>query len=110
MKFDPVSVFKDFAALPLMLWAVLCGRWKMPWATLFWGILCLVYLVSPIDLLPDVMPLLGITDDSAFILLVLALMHKDLEAFRSSRTSDKEKNKPADVMEAEVRWHEKDKK
>ena len=79
-----------------MAWAILRGRWKMPWATLFWAILCLVYVVSPIYLLPDVMPVLGITDDGAFILLVLALLHKDLEAFRAAR-----QNK-TDVLEAEV--------
>lgn len=72
-----------------MVWAILRGRWKMPWATLFWALLCLVYVVSPVDLLPDVMPALGITDDGAFILLVLALLHKDLEAFRAARKNAK---------------------
>lgn len=79
-----------------MVWAILRGRWKMPWATLFWALLCLVYVVSPIDLLPDVMPVLGITDDGAFILLVLALVHKDLEAFRAARKNVK------DILPAEV--------
>jgi len=29
------------------------------------------YLASPIDLIPDVIPILGLTDDTAFVLLVL---------------------------------------
>lgn len=29
------------------------------------------YLASPIDLVPDVIPILGLTDDTAFILLAL---------------------------------------
>lgn len=86
-----------------MAWAILRGRWKMPWATLFWALLCLVYVVSPIDLLPDVMPVLGITDDGAFILLVLALLHKDLEAFRAARAKkDAPLQPPKDILEAQV--------
>ena len=77
MKFSPLAVFKDFASFFPMLWAVLRGKYKMPWATLFWALLCLVYMISPIDLLPDVLPVLGITDDGAFVLLVLAMLHKD---------------------------------
>lgn len=71
-----------------MLWAILRGKWKMPWNTLFWAVLCVVYLLSPVDFLPDVMPLIGITDDGAFILLVLTLVHKDVQAFRAARNKN----------------------
>lgn len=60
----------------------------MPWNTLFWAVLCVVYLLSPVDFLPDVMPLIGITDDGAFILLVLTLVHKDVQAFRAARNKN----------------------
>ena len=96
MKFSPLAVFRDFVSFFPMLWTVLRGKYKMPWATLFWALLCLVYMISPIDLLPDVLPVLGITDDGAFVLLVLAMLHKDLEGFRRSRT------KQEDVIEAEI--------
>jgi len=36
------------------------------------SLLCLVYIVSPIDLIPDAIPVLGISDD-AFALIVGAL-------------------------------------
>ena len=71
-----------------MIWAILRGKWKMPWNTLFWAVLCVVYLLSPVDFLPDVMPLIGITDDGAFILLVLTLVHKDVQAFRAARNKN----------------------
>lgn len=96
MKLTPSAVFQDISTFFPMLWAVLRGQYKMPWGTLFWALLCLVYVISPIDLLPDVMPLLGITDDGAFILLVLSLLHKDLEAFRAQRKQGKT------ILEAEV--------
>lgn len=96
MKFNPTEIFKDLAALFPMVKAVLFGKYKMPWGTFFWGVLCLCYLVSPIDILPDVLPLLGITDDGAFLLLVLGLIHKDLTAFRQQQ----EKNQ--NIIEAEI--------
>lgn len=104
MKFNPVKVFSDFADFFPMCWAVLRGKFKMPWGTFFWALLCLVYLISPIDLLPDVLPVLGITDDGAFILLVLSLLHRDLETFRLSRKQQDE------VIEAEIVPEEKKEK
>ncbi len=67
-----------------MAWAVLRGKYKFPWISVLSTIVCIIYVVSPVDLLPDVMPLLGITDDGAFILLVLALWKKDLSAYRKA--------------------------
>ena len=68
----------------------------MPWSTLFWTLLCFVYVLSPVDILPDVLPLLGIADDGAFILLVLSLLHNDVQRFRLQRQKDE------NVIEAEI--------
>ncbi len=96
MKISPSALLKDASTFFPMLWAVLRGQYKVPWNTLFWAVLCLVYVLSPIDVLPDVMPILGITDDGAFILLVLSLLHNDLAAFRRQRKTGKT------ILEAEV--------
>lgn len=86
MKLTPSAVFTDVKTFFPMLMAILRGKHKMPWATLLWAIICLAYCISPIDILPDMLlPALGITDDGAFILFVLSLLHKDLEAFRNSQ-------------------------
>ena len=96
MKFSPLEILKDFTTFFPMVWAILRGRWKMPWKTFFLAVLCLIYFISPIDALPDVLPLLGIADDGAFILLVLTMLHKDLAAFRQARRAGNT------VLEAEV--------
>lgn len=62
----------------------------MPWKTFFTALLCAVYVISPADFLPDVLPLLGIADDATFILLVLAMIKKDIARFRLSRNQAKE--------------------
>ena len=75
---------KDIVSFFDMLKAILQRRYPMPWKTFILGILCIVYVLSPLDLLPDVMPLLGITDDAAFIVLVVALLQKDIANYRAS--------------------------
>ena len=50
----------------------------------------LLYIVSPIDLLPDFIPGIGLIDDAAVLVLLLHNIAQDLAAFRvweRSRTS-----------------------
>lgn len=68
----------------------------MPWATFIWVMVCAVYFLSPIDVLPDIVPLLGFADDGAFMVFILLLIHRDLQVFRQSQL---EKDS---VIEAEV--------
>ena len=96
MKFNPIQLLTDLPTVFPMMWAVLRGKFKMPWSTLFWTLLCFVYVLSPVDILPDVLPLLGIADDGAFILLVLSLLHNDVQRFRLQRQKDE------NVIEAEI--------
>ncbi len=96
MNENPLAIWLDVKTFFPMLWAIVRGKYKMPWGTFFWAVLCLAYVISPVDVLPDVMPLLGITDDGAFIVLILTMLHKDLAAFRQDRR-DK-----ANIIEAEI--------
>ncbi len=86
-----------------MVWAILRGKYKMPWGTLIWALVCAVYLISPTDVVPDILPLLGITDDGAFLVWVLMLLHKDLGTFRQQQIA-----KPAVILDAEVIKTDKD--
>lgn len=97
MSFGPKIIVQDVATFFPMVWAILRGKHKMPWATLLWALVCMVYFVSPIDALPDVLPALGIADDGAFIVWILVRLHQDLENYRNSKTE-----KPTIVMEAEI--------
>ena len=56
----------DMKTLFPMAKAIVRGNYKMPWKTFFLAVLCFIYLVSPIDFVPDFLPLLGIADDGAF--------------------------------------------
>lgn len=74
-----------------MLKAIVRRKYPVPWKTLILAILCFIYVLSPVDILPDVLPILGITDDATFILLVMAVLQKDLEKYRTSLQPPKDK-------------------
>lgn len=81
---------RDILTFFAMSKAILQRRYPMPWKTFFLVLFCIFYFVSPIDLLPDVLPILGITDDVTFILLVLAVIRRDLDKYRATLTAPKD--------------------
>lgn len=86
----------DIKTIFPMMFAILRGQYKMPWGTLLWIIICVVYLISPTDMVPDILPLLGLADDGAFVIWVLLRVHKDLQNFRTQQINSKI------ILEAEV--------
>lgn len=71
---------------------VLQRRYPMPWKTFFVALFCLFYLLSPVDLLPDILPWLGITDDATFIFLVLAMIKQDISKYKNTRLTPPKDN------------------
>ncbi len=55
----------------------------VPWPTIGKIVAILVYFVLPLDFIPDVLPVLGFTDDFALILWALRSFAGDIEAFRA---------------------------
>jgi uncharacterized membrane protein YkvA (DUF1232 family) len=45
----------------------------------------LLYFFSPIDIVPDVLPVVGYLDDAAVISLTLKLIHDDMDEYREWR-------------------------
>ena len=54
----------------------------VPWETVALAIGAVVYFVSPIDLIPDFIPVAGYVDDAALIGFVIASAANDLHNFR----------------------------
>ncbi|KAE9622354.1 DUF1232 domain-containing protein, partial [Parasedimentitalea maritima] len=51
-----------------MLQDVLSGRYRpVPWAAFGWMAVAFAYLVSPLDLIPDVLLLFGLLDDVVIV-------------------------------------------
>ena len=51
-------------------------------ATLFSIVFALFYLISPIDLFPDFIPIIGWLDDIAVVRFVIEMIRSDLSKFR----------------------------
>ena len=96
MSQNPIMLLNDVKVFFAMTKAIVKGKYPMPWKTFFWVVLCAVYFLSPIDLLPDILPILGFADDGAFILFVLLLIHQDLNNFRQAQ------QQKSNVIEAEI--------
>lgn len=54
---------------------------KLPWKTVTSIVAALLYFVSPADLIPDFIPVIGYIDDAAVIALVLRGVRGDLTKF-----------------------------
>ncbi len=76
--------------------AIITGHYKMPWGVFIWLVIFVVYFISPIDALPDVLPLLGFADDGAFLIFVLLLLHKEIANFNQFQQQQKT------IIEAEI--------
>ena len=54
----------------------------IPWKSIVSVVAALLYFVSPIDLIPDLIPFFGFIDDAAVVAFVLKSLQTDLAAFR----------------------------
>lgn len=48
----------------------------------------LIYFLSPVDLIPDIIPGIGLVDDAAVITLALKLVHDDVVEYKAWRESN----------------------
>ena len=80
-------VGKDFAVVPsmlLLLKAYAAGRYKaVPYGTILAITAALLYLLNPFDVIPDVLPVVGMLDDVAVIKACISCAQLDLEAFKA---------------------------
>lgn len=58
---------------------------KVPTKTLIKILAVLAYFVSPFDFIPDVLPLIGFTDDLALVLWVVKSVKTELDEFAKER-------------------------
>ncbi|MFD2189241.1 YkvA family protein [Pistricoccus aurantiacus] len=82
-------IFRALKTFMPMLKDVLSGRYRpIPWAAFGWMIAALVYLVSPLDLIPDFIVLIGVLDDVVIVGWLLTRVDRSLADYRAWRGID----------------------
>ncbi|MDI5984469.1 YkvA family protein [Halomonas sp. M4R5S39] len=65
---------------------VLLRRYRpVPWAAFLWMLAALAYLVSPLDLIPDMLLVLGLVDDVVIVGWLLTRVDRRLAGYRAWR-------------------------
>jgi uncharacterized membrane protein YkvA (DUF1232 family) len=86
LKVDPDFFDKIFQLFSLVSDAVQ-GRYKAPWLTIITIVGALLYVVSPIDAIPDFIPVLGWLDDISIVALILPGIQRDLTKYQEWKSN-----------------------
>ena len=78
-----LAEFQDSVQLLIrMVRAYASGEYKeLPWKSLLSIVAVLIYFVSPIDIIPDFLPVIGITDDIALVVWLIKTLADDISNF-----------------------------
>jgi uncharacterized membrane protein YkvA (DUF1232 family) len=77
------SFLRQLTTLVRMIRAYAKGEYKaIPWRSLLMIVAALIYFVSPLYFIPDLLPLVGLTDDIALVLWVVKSLNEDIERFQ----------------------------
>lgn len=72
-----------FFVLGRLIKAYALGQYRdVPWKTILLIVAAVIYFVNPLDLVPDIIPLTGLTDDFAVLLWVYNTVSDEIERFR----------------------------
>jgi uncharacterized membrane protein YkvA (DUF1232 family) len=85
-------LLEKVTTLSRMVKSYFTGEYKiMPWSSIVKIIAVLIYFISPIDVIPDFLPLVGFTDDLAITMWLFSSLKEDFENFEAweQRNSNK---------------------
>ena len=81
-------VFEDLKLMMLLVKDYASGRYRdVPYGSIVAALGGIIYFLSPIDLIPDFIPIIGYIDDVFVLGLVLKQIHNDLENYKEWRMS-----------------------
>lgn len=74
---------------------------EIPVGSIIGLVSALIYFVSPVDLIPDVIPVIGYVDDAMVIALAIRFAYTDLEDFKKWKANQEEKAETEKAVESE---------
>lgn len=105
-KFSVVSglteKLKDIPLIVELVRAYVKKEYKeIPIGSIIGLVSALIYFLSPVDLIPDVLPVIGYVDDAVVIALAIRFAYTDLEDFKKWKANQEEKAESEKVVESE---------
>ena len=77
------AISEKFQLIVRMVKAYITGQYKIiPASSLLKILASLVYFISPVDFIPDFLPVIGLTDDIALLLWVFQSLDDDIQNFK----------------------------
>ena len=77
------EVWENLQLLSRMIKAAVGGEYHgIPSSTLVGGIAVIIYFLSPIDLIPDFIPVIGLLDDASLLAWFIASIKSELDKFK----------------------------
>jgi len=78
------KIIEDFKLLIGLITDFKSGNYRnVPYGSIIMIVVAIIYFVSPIDLIPDFIPVVGLSDDAAVIAFVIAQINSDLQAYKA---------------------------
>ncbi|WP_215234107.1 YkvA family protein [Dyadobacter linearis] len=86
-----LSEFQNSVQLLIrMVRAYASGQYRhLPWKSLLSVVAVLIYFVSPLDLIPDFLPFVGVTDDIALVVWLMKTLSDDISKFGAWEKQEK---------------------
>ncbi len=87
----PTNLWKIWDYLELLFFMLSDSynrKYQVPKKTVLVGIFALLYLINPIDIFPDFIPLMGFVDDIAALAFAASLIKDDLDKYRAWKMSE----------------------
>lgn len=80
------NLLSDIPLLISLVKSYVNGEYKeIPYNSIIAVIATLLYVISPIDIIPDVIPGVGFMDDAAAVAFCIKMIHEDLEKYKAWR-------------------------
>lgn len=90
---DLSRFFKDVSLLLGLIKDYYLGNYRVvPYTTIAAAVVGLLYVINPIDLIPDFIPVIGYIDDAVVIALCLRMAERDLKKYARWKQSQTTSN------------------
>lgn len=82
------AAFQEVEILVALIAASFYGHRSLSLFTKLIILACLIYVVFPFDIIPDVVPMFGYADDIMLVRYLISQLHKEVTAFREWRQTN----------------------